>query len=154
MDLAGPRRDQLHGDALGHFAVHALGQIHRAHAPAPYYLKQPVRPATPSFACELRQRLAGRDTDVPHQESARAGIEFEQRLYLAADLGIDPVFGQILRAGLRRQIRQRMKYLLDFDLHPAISLRSQACATRNSRRTVCTDISSTAADSSAVIPPK
>src|SRR2546427_445307 len=55
---------------------------------------------------------------------------------------------------VRRQIRQFMKQFLDSNVHPAISLCSNACANRSSRRTTCTESDNTVADSSAVMPPK
>ena len=82
------------------------------------------------------------------------GIESEQRLGMLPRLRIDLMLGAVTVALFHREIGQLVKELLDGRVHSAISLRSQAWASRRSRRTTCTEIERTEADSSAVMPPK
>ena len=151
---AGARRQQLDGDALPHFAVHALGDVDRAHAAAADDLEQAIRSAQPSTVVEPRQRAAGGDADVVLEQRRGAGLGGDQCLDLAPGVVVDRMRREVPFARGGRQVGDAVKEFLDRRRHRAISLRSHACAKRSSRRTTCTDIDSAAADSSAVMPPK
>jgi hypothetical protein len=96
---------QFHRDALGYLAIGTLSQIHSSHAAAPDNFHQPVWPATTSTCVKQRERSSRSDTDVPHEEFAGARIERQQRLYFPADLLVHKMLGEVLNAGLGRQVR-------------------------------------------------
>src|SRR5713226_3280067 len=75
LGIAGARWEQLHGQALGHFAVRALGQVDCTHAAASDYVQQPVWPAAPALNFELRKGPAGSNANVAQQKRARPRIE-------------------------------------------------------------------------------
>src|SRR5579863_848609 len=142
-------REQFHGQALSDFAIGALGQIDRAHAAASDYVQQPVGACAPPLSFKLRKGPAGSDAHVELEEGIDSGVKCQERLDFLAYLLVHLVLPKIPGAIRGRQVRYFVKQFCDADVHPAISLCSQARARRSSRRTTCTERDNTVADSSS-----
>jgi hypothetical protein len=143
---------QLDRHALAHFVTDTFADIHGSHSAASGDLQQSIRSALQAKEFGVRKRANGRDADTAHEKRTRA--RREQRFYLPP--------GVVRRCRAPRKIGcaypaadpRRGERTFDLRVPPAISLCSDACAGRSSRRTKRTEIDNAAADSSAVIPPK
>jgi len=146
---------QLDRDVTMKTVVGALGEEHGAHAAAADFLDQLVR-AEAALDLARGSRARGSVAYLTRDADARAAVGVEQRLRLAAQVGVRSGRSEPRVVLVGRSFQQAFEQFLQSPptgvAHAASLCLSQARAKRNSRSIVGTEISSTSAISSRLRP--
>ena len=134
LEMLRSRLQELDRRTLGDFTVHSVRKINHAHAAAPDHAGQAVWPAAAADTLQLRESVAGRDTDPVGKGHVLTRIEPEQFSYFLADFAPDAMLGEITGAFGRGEICELMKKLGHAAIHAVASfdghLQIQSCPAR------------------------